>query len=147
MILPLVLEDIISEYIIELTHINNFNKYKYELKRSFYNCDSRCDNCDDKICNKNNLIISPCVSLCDGCDKLLCEECEEKLYECNVCGDCGMFNEDITYYIGPTINICYGCDEDLCDDCFEHIDCNKCGSIYCPDCLNHDFICTDCVNE
>lgn len=153
MILPLVLEDIILEYITELLHINNFNKYKNELTRSFYNCDSLCMNCDEEICNKinKNLIQNEILDeseLCNGCDENYCENCEELMYACAECGDVGIFEEDYIYFNGPILKYCDGCDREICDVCLEDSNnCVECGCEYCFDCLNIDKICLECENK
>ena len=154
MILPLVLEDIINKYITELIHINNFNKYKNELIRSFYNCDSICGNCDEDICNKinKNLIQNEILDeseLCNGCNENYCENCEELMYACGDCGDVGMYEEDYIYFNGPQIHICYGCDIEICDMCLDFYGngCDKCVAKFCGDCVNEDNICEECANE
>ena len=142
--------DIINKYITELIHINNFNKYKNELIRSFYNCDNICENCDEYICNKiNKEFIQYEIlhenQLCNGCEKYYCEDCQELIYECNECGDIGMFEEDLIYFDGIIIFFCYGCDRDICDNCSDDLECNKCGCKYCIECLDNNGICIDCL--
>tara|TARA_B100000929_G_C15320707_1_gene357161 strand:- start:85 stop:639 length:555 start_codon:yes stop_codon:yes gene_type:complete len=144
--------DVINKYINELIHINNFNKYKNELKRSFYNCDRICGNCDEDICNKINkeLIQNEILDenkLCNGCYENYCGECEELIHACEDCGNIGMYEENYIYFNGPIIKLCNGCDRNICDICLDSNECNECQLEYCFDCLNVDEICVECVNE
>lgn len=152
MILPSVIEDIISENINELLHINNFNKYKNELKRSFYNCYCMCENCDEYICNKINkeLIQNEILDeseLCNGCNENYCEECEQLIYACEICGDDGMFEEDYIYFEGPMLYTCDGCGQEVCSICMDSDECIACSFKYCCECLNEDDICLECENQ
>lgn len=131
--------DLISKYIMELNHINNFNKYKNELIRYFYNCDSICLNCNKYICNKNLK-----QDLCKGCCKIYCKNCRYNFSQCEECGDMGMFYHDIYYFNGLKVDICNGCYKDICEDCLLNMECINCCSVYCNDCLNEDDLCLDC---
>ena len=142
--------DIINQYINELLHINNFNKYKNELIRSFYNCDCICENCDEDICNKINkeLIQNEILNvneLCNGCDENYCQDCQESMYPCEECGDIGMFEEDYIYFAGPVLYYCDGCNQEVCDMCIDS-NCIKCSCKYCCECINEDGLCLECEN-
>tara|TARA_R110002020_G_scaffold431343_1_gene641357 strand:- start:1467 stop:1901 length:435 start_codon:yes stop_codon:yes gene_type:complete len=139
MILPLVIEEIILKNINELIHINNFNRYKNELIRYFFNCDSICENCDQNICNKihKELIQNEILNrneLCNGCDTDFCEDCEDKMHECKICGDVGMYEEDYVFFDGPMINDCYECGQDICEICYDCVCDHFSSSSFCSSC-------------
>jgi hypothetical protein len=133
--------DIINNYINQMNHINNFNKYKNELKRSF-ECQNICENCQDNICSMDSHYIH---NEYDDSDRHFCDECIDIVFVCMSCDNYGVDNDYLIEFDGPYIELCYECNMELCDSC--HSNCSECGVMCCIDCLNDEYICPRCDDE